>query len=225
MPISTMRDDIRIRTGPKNDRLPCTLAQVDWHAWDSWTVEHISPDPTLRLPPLELVVEAEIVIGQFRTKATVLVDTGCRIPLLFRSTLIPSQYITKADYPINITTADNSPMTGGTHGCRLEVHIPIFSGVYTSSERPLKCLPIWGYECGIYGTDIIIGYPFLKLNRLTVDCTTDTLTTGTPVPTKPTRDPTTTTRTRKFFDNAATRPVEAFPGGGAPPKADTPPRR
>ena len=43
-----------------------------------------------RPPQHELILEAKVAVGEFTTSAKVLIDTGSRIPLLFRSGLIPA---------------------------------------------------------------------------------------------------------------------------------------
>ena len=66
---------------------------VDRLAWKSWEEEHISPDPVFYCRQLELVILATISVGTFSCQGSVLVDTGCRIPLLFRKGLIPEEHL------------------------------------------------------------------------------------------------------------------------------------
>ena len=153
---------------------PGILLSVDKPAWQSWEEEFSSPDPAVFLRTVELVIDAEIRVGDFSTSASVLVDTGSRIPLLFRKGLIPFKFLEKAQTRINIVTADGTPMVGGTRGCKMEIILPI-SGMDGSSMEPVCCQALWGYESAIRGSDLILGYPFLKIFRLVVDCPSDCL--------------------------------------------------
>jgi hypothetical protein len=83
------------------------------------------PRPEYFSYAVELIIHCQIRVGNFSTKASVLIDTGCRIPMLFRTGLIPQEYLERAQKTIAIVTADGTPMAGGTHGCKLEVVLPI----------------------------------------------------------------------------------------------------
>ena len=124
--------------------------------------------------PFELILQAEISVKNFHTSAKILVDTGCRIPLLFRAGLIPSNLLVRAKQAIKISTADNTPIAGGSHGCHIILHIPIMDSRMDTIDI-MTCGPHWGYECGVFGCDLIIGYNFLKINALMVDCPSDSL--------------------------------------------------
>ena len=94
------------------------LSRVDSSAWESWDEDISSPEPLMSLPTIELNVQAEIRLDQsFTIMASVLIDTGSRIPLLFRQHLIPDDYLVIARHEIRILTADSSPMLGGSTGC------------------------------------------------------------------------------------------------------------
>ena len=94
-------------------------------AWKSWELEHESPDPVFSCRQMELMVRATIGVGSFTCQASVLVDTGCRIPLLFRRGLIPRALLEPAQRPIQIYTADGTPMLGGSRGCVMRVTLPV----------------------------------------------------------------------------------------------------
>ena len=150
------------------------LFPVDRAAWKSWEEELISPDPTYFCRKLELVVSADIAVHPFHRQGSVLVDTGCRIPLLFRKGLIPDRFLESARRPITITTADGTPMLGGARGCKIQITLPV-AGLDGSPEVEFRCEPYWGYEAAIRGCDIMLGYPYLKIFHLVVDCPSDTL--------------------------------------------------
>ena len=95
-------------------------------------------------------------------------DTGCRIPFVFRKGLVHSSKLVNAKKPISIRVADGKLMQGGSLGCMAALHISVMGSSGHMTE--VKCAPFWGYEAGIDHPDIIIGYPFLRCFRLVVDC-------------------------------------------------------
>ena len=86
------------------------LRKADGEEWLSWKTENIIPDPFSRMPAMDLNFRAKIYIQDFSIKGSVMVDTGSRLPILFRSKFIPTKFLTKAEIPARIVTADNSPM-------------------------------------------------------------------------------------------------------------------
>lgn len=54
-----------------------------------------------------------------------MVDTGSRLPILIRSKFIPTTFLTKAEIPAKIVTADNFFMDRGTQGCYMSIVLPI----------------------------------------------------------------------------------------------------
>jgi len=162
------------QNSPEKSVLPGVISHVDRTAFKSWEAELISPDPKLFSYAVELVITCDIRVGDFSTNASVLVDTGCRIPMLFRKGLIPKEYLEKAQKTINIVTADGTPMSGGTHGCKMEVVLPVL-GQNGRRLKTVRCQALWGYESAIEGNDLILGYPFLKIFNLVVDCPSDSL--------------------------------------------------
>jgi len=153
---------------------PAFIFPVDNTAWKNWEAEYSSPDPVFSCRQMELVVLATIKLPHFECKGTVLVDTGCRIPLLFRKGLIPAKWLETARRPIKITTADGTPMVGGSHGCMMQVTLPV-ARLDGSPTRDLVCNPYWGYEAAVQGCDLVVGYPYLKIFKLVVDCPSDML--------------------------------------------------
>ena len=154
---------------------PCVLAKVVKRNWESWDHEYNPPDPVLALPIFELMVEVVVKINHFHVNAIVLIDTGCRLPLIFKKGLIPSSLLVRAERPIKICTADNSPLRGGDRGCLMNLEIPIYVGSGSGSADTLQVQNVWAYEANIHGSDMILGYIFLKRFNLIVDCSTDKL--------------------------------------------------
>jgi len=105
--------------------LPGVLSHVDKTAWNSWEADFLSPDPNWFSQALELIIQCTVRVGDFSTRASVLIDTGSRIPLLFKKGLVPKDMLERAQRSITIVTADGTPMVGGTHGCKLEVILPV----------------------------------------------------------------------------------------------------
>ena len=67
--------------------LPCLLMQVETSAWDSWETDYTQPDPLFYFPIFEIMVKVTLHVGEFTKEAIVLVDTGCRLPTIFRTGL------------------------------------------------------------------------------------------------------------------------------------------
>ena len=158
-----------------NSLQPCMLQQVKSTEWKPWKNTNVfAKDKTVPIT-FELILEAGILVQNFKETISVLVDTGCRIPLLFRQKLVPPDLLEKATRSIQIKTADNTPMVGGTHGCKMILTLPVNTDRADDKLSFVMCQPCWGYECALFGSDVIIGYPFLKIFYLTVDCPADTL--------------------------------------------------
>ncbi len=155
--------------------LPGMLFKVGPGSLNSWKEQIFTPDPILRLPPMELIVQAKLSVQKFSCPVRILVDTGCRISVLFRQKLIPPQLLEKSKRPIKITTADNTPMVGGSMGCFLNIFIPIVPRNFAAPPTPLNFPQVWGYEAKNVGSDVIIGYPFLHHHKLIVDCPSHSL--------------------------------------------------
>ena len=147
---------------------------VDESSWKHWEEEYTFPDPSFFSRQMELMVSATITVGHFECQGKVLIDTGCRIPLFFRKGLIPSECLEQARRLIRISTADGTPMVGGARGCVLRLTLPV-AGWEGQTPSSFPCDPYWGYEAAVHSCDLILGYPFLKIFRLVVDCPTDSL--------------------------------------------------
>ena len=153
---------------------PGVLSKVHQQDWGNWLTDEVPAITDQNLSLFELTIQSKLSVQNFHANVSALIDTGCRIPLLIRTGLIPPRYLVRASRSIKILTADNSPMIGGTHGCKVELILPVFFNAGTPPKQ-LRCPPLWAYECQLIGSDLIIGYPFLKFNSLVVDCPSDTL--------------------------------------------------
>ena len=64
------------------------LNKVHKEDWKQWESKKLSPlDSGSKM--FELSIQVSISVDGFQTNASALIDTGCRIPLLMRSGLIP----------------------------------------------------------------------------------------------------------------------------------------
>ena len=149
-------------------RLSCSPKGF-WHAWRE-DILRMSQD--WRISTKELVLQAHVKTAAGRQQFRVLVDTGAKIPLVFRHGLFPRRVLRKACFPVNFTTADGQPMAGGTHGLFLEFLLPIWRHGRLINARTCS---LFAYEANIQGVDVIMGYPFLKVFNLSVDAQHDRL--------------------------------------------------
>ena len=175
---STLPINIRLRVSTlslkerEKKLIPGVLSKVHREEWNSWKEGEAPRITKKNISMFELTIQVKLSVQGFHTTVTALIDTGCRVPLLVRTGLVPEKFLVKAFRPIRILAADDNPMIGGTHGCKLELILPVSSGLVV---KQLRCPPLWGYECELIGSDLIIGYPYLKFNSLVVDCPSDTL--------------------------------------------------
>ena len=166
---------------------------------------------------MELILSIDLRVKYFTKSVSALADTGCRIPILFRRGLIPDNLLQNAVKPIKLVTADSTPMLGGDRGCEILLTFPV--GFENNRTEIFRCPPCWAYESAIQGSDIILGYPFLKYFRLMVDCHGDILR----------NTSSSTTRTRSISPSGpSTRTTDTFPtpttvGMGSQKSVDTPP--
>ena len=121
-------------------------------AWKSWEQEHTAPVPILSCRQRELMVMTIICVGSYSCQGAALADTGCRIPVLFRKGLIPEGYLEPAQRPIRISTADGTPMVGGSRDCLLRVTLPV-AGLDGTPASEFLCDPYWGYEAAVHSCD------------------------------------------------------------------------
>ena len=97
LPISLLVSESITYRVPPERHLSGILNRVDSSALESWDEDITSLDPLMSLPTIELTVQAEIRLDKnFAIQASVLMDTGSRIPILFRQNLIPDDYLVTA---------------------------------------------------------------------------------------------------------------------------------
>ena len=89
-----------------------------------------------------------------------LVDTGAKIPLVFRKGLLASKSLRKATFPVHFSMVDGQRMEGGTHGIFVELQFPVYREGRLINAKTVK---LFAYEADIRGIDVIVGYPFLKV--------------------------------------------------------------
>ena len=131
--------------------------------WREWMSGFLSPSSDWRVAARELLLDVSIKCSAGSFAARALVDTGARIPLVFRPGLLPPGTVQPAKFPVQFSTATGAPMVGGTSGLMLQLVLP----VEASTELFLvKTTPLFAYEADVVGCDLIIGYPFLKAFHL-----------------------------------------------------------
>ena len=117
----------------------------------------------------ELVVTAELIFpNNHSVNASVLVDNGSRVEALVLSSLFPVPVLKDAKYPVNIRTADGSPMMGGSQGSFISIRIPIRDD-FSDEVTYLQFDDLWVYSANIT-SEVIVGFPFLRKRNLSVDC-------------------------------------------------------
>ena len=91
---------------------------------------------------------------------------------MFRTGLVSP--VEEARTKLRIKTAGGSLMSGGTKGAMLSLVLPV---VRKGKNQLVRCKAVWCYEAQISGVDMILGYPFLKAFRMSVNCPKDCLVT------------------------------------------------
>ena len=132
-----------------------------------------SPTPSSSTPLLHIVggKDLELVLQVLLTEKgpahvlRTLVDTGAKVPLIVKTGVLQSS--TAAAHPLNLVTADGTPMMGGTTGATATLKIPI--AVPKGRRLTTSAMVVqdhWVYEADISGVDMIIGNPFLCAMKL-----------------------------------------------------------
>ena len=100
----------------------------------------------------ELVIDSYIRVGDPGSylRAKILVDSGSRVPILFRQNFI--QNLVPAAHKIKMCTVSHHPLPGGDRGAVLSMALPI-SCPKSSGELVEKTFRLqdWGYEGAIGG--------------------------------------------------------------------------
>ena len=81
LPISTMRENDPYRVASDHKKVHCKIQKVGKDVFESWETDYISPDPLLRLPLTDPILQAGIILENYNAKVSVLMETGCRIAL------------------------------------------------------------------------------------------------------------------------------------------------
>ena len=148
--------------------LPCDPQSC----WSEWQKEILQFQCDWRVATKEIVLEAQIRSPDGPKDVRVLVDTGARIPIAFRTGLLDATRLLQALFPVRFSMADGQPMNGGSHGAFLEIRLPVRQN---HTEVLVRTAPLFAYEAPIVGSDLIIGYPFLKVFGIMVDTIHDCL--------------------------------------------------
>ena len=152
-------------------RLPCNPKGF----WNSWQQSILRFQSDWRVDAKELVLDAYMKCRHGLYNVRVLVDTGAKIPLVFKHGLIPQDKLMKASFPVKFSTVDGQTMEGGKHGLLMELRLPVWM---QERHRVARTVPLFAYEANIHGVDMIMGYPFLKVFHLQVDTANDRLVIG-----------------------------------------------
>ena len=94
--------------------------------WSAWKEELLKPQHDWRISTKELILHARLKCTAGRKEVHILVDTGAKIPLVFRKDLFPKSCLKKASFPVHFSTVDEQRMEGGTHGLFLEFWLPLW---------------------------------------------------------------------------------------------------
>ena len=162
---SPFREDLHV---VETRRLSCSPKGF----WSSWREDILKPSHDWRESAREMLIQAMVKTPAGRTQVRVLVDTGAKVPLVFRKDLLPKPCLKKACYPVHFLTVDGQRMEGGTHGQFMELWLPIYRNERLITARTCA---LFAYEADIKDIDIIMGYPFLKAFKLSVDAEHDCL--------------------------------------------------
>lgn len=98
---------------------------------------------------------------------TVLVDTGCAVPLILRRGLFDSSVLKPSKRPVRFVTASGETLAGGEHGLHLKVQLPVRD--FRDNPYNITCSSVWAFEAALPSLDAIVGFPFLALFQLLVD--------------------------------------------------------
>ena len=113
----------------------------------------------------QLLMTVDITVGDFRRTVRALVDTGAQVSIIKQS-LIPEEIYKPAKKPLSLRTASGEHLQGGRRVANLEVLVAAESDQNCQVKTPWKA-PITVHD-GDIGADMIIGYPWLKRQRLDI---------------------------------------------------------
>lgn len=178
-------------------RAKCDPSQV----WRDWKSDVTKPERDWRTEVLELLLTVVAKTGPVIQKVTCLVDTGARTPITFRTGLFADRKLITAKYPVRFTQADGTPMTGGRRGLFLSLQLPVCNGA--DQYQFVRTMPLFAYEADLHGTDVLIGYSFMKAFNLAVDCGADRLCWARQLPAATKRSPAVVRTPEKHWAEAA----------------------
>ena len=115
----------RVDTSPEQTLKSCKLSCDPKGIWEAWKEEVLHLQHDWRVSGRELLLQAHIRTINGIQNATILVDTGAKILLVFRRSLLPPNLLKVASFPVQFSMADGKPMQGGTHGLFMELRFPI----------------------------------------------------------------------------------------------------
>ena len=114
---------------------------------------------------LELLLQVLIFNGSRSCTLRALIDTGAKVSLLINTGILHDTVA--AANPLNLVTANGTPMRGGQFGAEVTLKIPI--AVPHKKKMVSHALTLknqWAYEADIKGVDMIIGYPLMVVMHL-----------------------------------------------------------
>ena len=133
-------------------RLSCSPKGF-WHAWRE---DILRKSQDWRISTKELVLDMIVRSAAGRQTVRVLVDTGAKIPLVFKHGLFLKGKLKQACFPVHFSTVDGQPMAGGTHGLFLEFELPLWRQGRLINARTCS---LFAYEASIQGVDVIMDTP------------------------------------------------------------------
>jgi hypothetical protein len=120
----------------------------------------------------QLMLVVEVEAGGMQKKARALIDTGAQTSLVRRN-LLPDSCFTRSAKPLLLKTVNGEEL----HGGKDEVSLSLSFEARTEDGQVVDGR--WSSEVtahdGDIGCDLILGYPFLKVNRLDVQPWRDAL--------------------------------------------------
>ena len=113
----------------------------------------------------QLLLTIHITIGDVRRTAKALIDTGAQVSIV-RQGLLPDECFRAARKPLLLKTASGELLPGGQHVASLLVEIDAETDAGCPVKTPWKT-NITVHD-GDVGADMIIGYPWLRRQRLDI---------------------------------------------------------
>ena len=93
--------------------------------WKAWQDEVLRLTSDWRVSSKELALEAQVKTAAGIQNAKILIETGAKTPLAFRSNFIDPRYVRMAAFPVKFYMADGKPMESGSKWVFMEVILPV----------------------------------------------------------------------------------------------------